>query len=145
MRIMLSSVVLALVSCGGGGTQGEVECSGADCVCPGTGDCLVDCISDCNLQCAGSGRCDFECGAGCDVACTGSGPCIVTVGDDSNVSCPGSGGCDVACNGDCNVACPGSGDCIVRCAPGAVCNISMCSGSVTSCPDGISVCGGPCP
>jgi hypothetical protein len=43
------------------------------------------------------------------------------------------------------VACPGSGECIVRCDVGAVCNLTNCSGSTTTCPNGVEVCGGACP
>lgn len=143
IRSILVSITLVLAACGGDGAEGDVECSGAECVCPGTGDCLVDCTADCDLQCAGSGSCDFLCGADCDVACTGSGACVVTVGDGGFVACPGSGGCDVVCDGDCDVECPGSGECLVQCAPGAICSLSRCS--PVSCPNDIDVCNGPCP
>lgn len=135
----LLAISLAAAGCGS-----STDCTGASCVCTSGGDCELDCVADCSLQCAGAGTCDFICGADCDVACTGSGPCIVDVGDDSAVNCTGSGGCDVACHGDCNVSCPGSGVCIVRCEPGAICTIDRCE-VVTSCPDGVAVCGGPCP
>jgi hypothetical protein len=127
MKNILIACVLAVAGCGGENIQGHVECTGASCVCPSSGDCLVDCEGTCDLQCAGSGNCDFICDADCIVACTGSGVCVVDVGDESDVSCSGSGAC------------------IVRCDPGFVCNISSCSGSTTSCPNGVSVCGGPCP
>lgn len=125
--------------------EGACECSGLDCACPDSGDCYIDCISDCALSCTGSGNCDFECGPGCDVACQGSGDCIVDVGDDGTVSCPGSGGCDVLCEGDCSVSCPGQGVCVARCAPGFACDLTDCSGNTMSCPDDIIVCGGGCP
>jgi hypothetical protein len=123
------------------------ECSGADCVCPSSGDCAINCIEGCNLQCAGSGSCDFFCIAGCNTECTGSGNCFVNVGDGSNVACTGSGDCDVLCEGECSVTCPGSATCTVGCAPNTTCSITIdkCSGSVTDCPDGVKVCNGGCP
>ncbi len=126
---------------------GACECRGAECVCPSTGDCLVQCVADCDLQCAGSGACDFECGDGCAASCTGSGECEVDVGAASTVSCTGSGDCDVACHGDCTVRCPGSGDCILRCEAGADCTMEACASDVTECPDGRTrICGGTaCP
>lgn len=137
---------VALPACGHDDVcEGACECSGLDCACPSSGDCYVDCISDCNLDCSGSGDCEFECGPGCDVACTGSGECLVSVGDESTISCPGSGGCDVFCDGDCSVSCPGSGVCYLECVPGAICELTNCSDTVMSCPDDISVCGGGCP
>jgi hypothetical protein len=143
--VVLAGVVSFLVGCDKNDSGGEFECSGADCVCPASGDCRVHCLDACNLQCAGSGACDFVCDEGCVAACTGSGLCVVSVADDSTVQCPGSGGCDVDCNGDCAIECPGSGDCIARCEPGFACSIERCSGSVQSCPNGIQVCNGPCP
>lgn len=130
--------------CGGGGASGDFECRGNACVCPGNGDCRIDCLGDCDLQCAGSGLCDFSCGDGCLTRCTGSGDCFVSVGEQSSAACTGSGGCDVTCNGDCLVACPGSGACRLACAPGATCDFSSCSGSVRSCANGTVVCGGQC-
>ena len=152
MKTMLPGAALAAVlllpayalapGCGDDeGCEGACECVGADCVCPSTGDCAVNCIDACDLQCAGSGNCDFECGGGCLASCTGSGECEVDVGGSSTVECTGSGDCDVACHGDCTVRCPGSGDCIVRCDPDADCNMESCSGSVTDCGDGVSICG----
>ena len=145
MNQLICALFVILAACGGDSPEGYVDCSGSSCVCPSSGDCAVDCSSACDLQCAGSGFCDFICGDDCLVACTGSGACLVDVGDDSSVACPGSGGCDVACHGDCTVACPGSGECIVRCDVGAICNLTSCSGSTNTCPNGVTVCGGPCP
>lgn len=48
-RSILLFITIVLVGCGGGGAEGDVECSGAACVCPGSGDCIVDCIADCDL------------------------------------------------------------------------------------------------
>jgi hypothetical protein len=144
--VSVCMVALALVAgCGGDECEGACECTGSSCACPDSGDCLVDCVGDCDLQCSGSGNCDFACGAGCVASCTGSGDCLVAVGDDSSVSCPGQGGCDVRCAGDCSVSCPGSGVCTVDCEPGSVCEISGCNSAPASCPDDIQVCGGPCP
>jgi hypothetical protein len=146
--IALTLAVAALLAsgCGNGeGCEGACECVGSECVCPASGDCVVDCIDDCDLQCAGSGNCDFVCGDLCSASCTGSGECLVTVGDDSDVSCTGSGGCEVECHGDCTVACPGSGACTVYCAPGIACDITGCSDSVQSCPEEVLVCGTSCP
>lgn len=144
MAMMLA--VATGLGCGGDGDcEGACECSGAECICPSTGDCTIDCGDDCDLQCAGSGNCDFFCGADCLAACTGSGECSVSVGEDSTVRCTGSGDCDVACDGDCVVECPGSGTCIVRCEPGLSCSITNCSGNVQSCPNDIQVCNGSCP
>jgi hypothetical protein len=137
--------IAALVAgCDGGACEGDCACSGAECVCPSSGDCLIDCAGGCDLQCAGSGDCDFVCGAGCVADCTGSGACVLDVGAGSSVACTGSGGCDVACHGDCEVSCPGSGECIVRCDPGAECVLDRCESPVT-CPDGVVVCHGACP
>ena len=124
--------------------QGDVVCNGNECQCPGTGDCEVDCRSDCDLSCTGSGNCDFTCGDGCEASCPGSGACLLDVGDESSVSCTGSGGCDVTCRGDCTVECPGSGECVVRCDDGFNCEITRCE-DVVSCPDGVQVCNGACP
>jgi len=121
---------------------GDCECRGADCICPASGDCAVNCVADCDIQCAGSGNCDFECGAGCLAECTSSGECEVDVGAGSRVECTASGNCDIACHGDCTVRCSGSGDCILRCDLGASCNMESCSGEVTECADGITqICG----
>lgn len=140
------ALFLSAGSCGGEeGCEGVCECTGAACVCPSSGDCAINCVDMCDLQCAGSGNCDFECGPMCLAACTGSGVCFVSVGDDSTVDCPGASGCDVVCDGDCTVQCPGSGECAVQCLPGFVCNITQCSGSLQSCPDGLSICNGECP
>jgi hypothetical protein len=147
--VVLSASAVAITGCNGddryAGSGGEFECSGAECVCPSSGDCRIHCLDACDLQCAGSGACDFICDDGCNVSCTGSGSCVVSVGDDSTVSCPGSGGCDVDCNGDCTIDCPGSGDCIARCEPGFACSIERCSGNVIDCPNGVKVCNGACP
>lgn len=123
------------------------ECSGADCVCPSSGDCAINCVEGCNLQCAGSGSCDFFCAAGCNTECTGSGNCDIDVGDDSNVACTGSGDCDVTCAGKCKVTCPGSATCTVGCAPNTTCTITIdkCSGEVQDCAGGVKVCNGSCP
>lgn len=146
MRAILLVTAILTASCGGGdGSSGEFECTGDDCVCPGTGDCTVHCLDDCDLQCAGSGACELICDDVCLASCTGSGECYVTVGDDSTVDCPGSGGCDVVCEADCDVQCPGSGECIVQCEPGFACDIHECSGSVQSCDDDVLVCNGACP
>jgi len=134
----------ALVGCEGSACEGDCVCRGAECACPSSGDCRVDCAGDCDLACTGSGNCDFTCGAGCLATCPGSGECLVDVGVGSRVTCTGSGNCDVACAGDCVVECPGSGDCVMRCAPGAVCTFERCE-SPMECPDGVSVCGGRCP
>lgn len=143
--IALLMVTALAVGCDDDDSSGEFECSGAECVCPGSGDCRIHCLDDCDLQCAGSGLCEFLCDDFCVASCTGSGPCIVDVGDESIVDCPGAGGCDVVCEADCTVQCPGSGECSVACLPGFVCQIDQCSGSVQSCPDGVSVCNGACP
>ena len=144
MKHLLIVAVLATAACGGDDSaEGDVECSGASCVCPASGDCRVECTADCDLQCAGSGDCDFTCGADCAAACTGSGACMVTVGTASTVACTGSGVCDVLCLGDCEVTCPGSSTCIVECADGVSCGLSGCA--PTSCPGGIAVCNGACP
>jgi hypothetical protein len=143
-RVMTLAVLL--VACGDDNeSSGEFECSGTECVCPGSGDCDIHCLGECDLQCAGSGDCFFECPDGCLAACTGSGACLVSVGDQSAVACPGSGGCDVDCLGSCSVACPGSGVCTVLCLGDASCTLEQCSGEVISCPDGLAVCNGECP
>jgi hypothetical protein len=148
MRSLLKIMVLtlAMAACGDDDeSSGEFECTGAECVCPGAGDCDIHCLGECDLQCAGSGNCFFACSGGCLAACTGSGQCFVEVGEGSSVACPGSGGCDVECFGDCDVACPGSGTCAVFCAGDAFCSLEQCSGEVQSCPDGLAVCNGGCP
>jgi hypothetical protein len=142
----LSTIAHLLVAgCTGAGGSGEFECRGTECVCPSSGDCVIDCLDACDLQCAGSGACDFVCDDGCLVSCTGSGPCISSVGHASTVSCPGAGGCDVDCNGDCTLDCPGSGTCIARCEPGFACAIERCGAGTTTCPTGELVCNGACP
>lgn len=133
-----------LSGCDGGACDGDCVCAGAECVCPSTGDCLIDCSDTCDLQCAGSGDCDFVCGPACLADCTGSGACVMDVGAGSSVNCTGSGGCDVACHGDCTVSCPGSGQCIVRCDSGADCVLDRCDSPV-ECADGVVVCNGACP
>jgi hypothetical protein len=145
LRSLLAAGLLLAAGCDASACEGDCECAGADCVCPATGDCLIDCTADCDLQCAGSGSCDFVCGPGCLAECTGSGSCVVDVGEASRVDCTGSGDCDVACHGDCTVSCPGSGDCVVRCDPGVDCTVERCEGPFTECPDGVVVCGGACP
>lgn len=147
VAVAAMGLALFLGSCGGDEEcVGACECRGAECVCPSSGDCAILCAADCDLQCAGSGNCDFECGDGCIADCTSSGLCQVDVGHASTVQCTGSGDCDIACHGDCTVRCPGSGDCIMRCEPDSTCNMEACSGEVTDCGGGISICGGTaCP
>jgi hypothetical protein len=144
-RLGLGFSLLVALGCGDDqSAQGDVVCNGTECQCPGTGDCEVDCQSDCDLMCTGSGNCDFTCGAGCEASCPGSGACLLDVGDESSVICTGSGGCEVTCRGDCTVECPGSGVCITRCDEGFNCEITRCE-DVVSCPGGVQVCNGACP
>ena len=142
---LVFALAVTAAGCDGSVCEGDCECVGADCVCPASGDCLIDCTADCDLQCAGSGSCDFMCGPSCATACTGSGECVVDVGDLSTVRCTGSGDCDVSCAGDCTVSCPGSGDCLVRCLPGFDCLVEDCGSGAAECPDGVIVCGAACP
>jgi hypothetical protein len=90
-RALMALTALLLVAalaagCDDDGSSGEFECSGAECVWPGAGDCRIHCLDDCDLQCAGSGLCDFVCDDFCLASCTGSGPCLVSVGDESAVA-----------------------------------------------------------
>jgi hypothetical protein len=148
IRVSVAAGLLGLIvgACGEDdeSARGDVVCNGLECQCPGTGDCQVDCRSDCDLSCTGSGDCDFACGAACAASCPGSGLCVIDVGADSSVDCPGSGGCDVTCHGDCSVDCPGSGTCTVRCDATFDCNITRCEDAI-SCPEGVRVCNGECP
>lgn len=124
---------------------GDCVCSGAECTCPDSGDCIVHCGDDCDLSCTGSGNCDFVCDVACTVGCRSSGDCLVDVRADSSVSCTGSGDCEVTCHGDCSVDCPGSGVCLVRCLDGGFCDVSSCDGEVVECDPETLVCGGACP
>lgn len=132
---------------GSGCPNGVCECQGSSCVCPSSGDCLLNCAAGCNLQCAGSGDCRFSCGSTCSTSCTGSGHCNLDVGPSATVSCTGSGGCDVVCHGNCTVRCPGSGKCSAVCAPetpGCVIDMTQCSGTVNRCSSGVFLCHANC-
>lgn len=128
-----------------GGCVGDCICTGAECVCPDSGDCEVHCGDDCDLACTGSGSCDFICDVACQVSNPSSGEMWADVLAGSFISCTGSGDCYITCHGDCSVECPGSGVCTEYCLDGGICYISRCDDEVEMCADGTtSVCGGSC-
>jgi len=101
----------------------------------------------CNFSCpTDTCTCGFTCQAGsaCMANCGGGSTCAVAVqaGLTVTVSCSGKATCDVDCTAavSCTVNCGGGSHCL--CA-GAGCAFNQCN--PTTCPNGVKVCGRPCP
>lgn len=159
------------VACDGSNGQCIGACANGDCDCGPGSHCELTCDSEpCHVTCENS-ECTGECGNGdctctrgssCEFSCK-SGPCHVLCDGDNAVcngqcangscSCGPDSSCDFEClDGNCSFLCEAGSSCIARCPVGSRpgtqgCTFTECAaGSVTLCPDGITMaCGAECP
>lgn len=139
---------------GDAGNVCPVDCVTGDCLCAGGCTCSMTCPSTgCAATCRGAGtscRVDTSMGLGTTATCEGGASCTVDASGSSgfDMGCSGAGTrCDVDCSMStgCTVRCGMGALCILNCASATGCEIRPCSGGVTTCPDGVEVCGSGCP
>jgi hypothetical protein len=108
----------------------------------GSNDSNQTCPSGCTCgeSCSGANSCHFTCSA--NATCTASADNT----DTGVMDCSPGSTCQLKCTniGDhCTLNC-NNASCLIDCGSSS-CNLSNCSGAVTSCPNNVKVCGRPCP
>lgn len=93
----LLAAALALGACQG------TTCTGPDCGCDGSGDCIISCERDgCDLNCSQtSGTCGAVCGDDCAFECQGAEHCSSYSGEDSTIECSNVSSCAAQCGENC--------------------------------------------
>ncbi len=143
-------------ACFGCGSTCDATCGGSSCCaqsCP-SGNCpTCPAGCSCDLGCGENRPCNVTCGPGS--VCNMSGTNLNETDGNYNMTCASGSICSLDCVGDdgaCTVTCSGTAKCLLDCrnkmAELDMCNITGCTGTVTTCTGayaGVKVCNRPCP